>query len=533
MGIRPNVSSLRGMATAAHPLAALAGARILRDGGNAFDAAVAVAAALNVVEPFMSGLAGMGMATCYVAAQKRVRTLDFVTRVPSRFEPAARCRADLVRGPHSIGIPGNLAGWCALLGELGTMTRAEVFAPAIEFAAGGFPLTNGHQRMTKDAAAELQANDEWARVYADSPDTRSPGLSASRRGRVLRQPELARTYETIVAEGPGYLYGGALGRDLVDHVQKRGGCLTLGDLQAFEPSWLEPQSAPYRDLVIHTLPPPCEGFQFLLSLRILDGLDLGRMAPDGVDHLDAAYRAIRLAAEQRIQNNNAAPAVIADVLSDRSVDELRRRAGLHEPVFGRVEQWGDGTPEPGHEHTTSFSVADAAGNMVCITQSLGSVYGSGLVVPGYGVCLNNFLNWGDLNTGSPNHLAPGAALALPLAPSIATREGQPVLALGTPGSYGICQTQTQVLVKHVDFVLPIQAAIEAPRGRLMNGARVVVESRIEDDTLAALRQRGHEITTAEPYTWFVGGAQAISREPASGVLEGGADPRRDGYAVTP
>jgi len=304
-------------------------------------------------------------------------------------------------------------------------------------------------------------------------------------------------------------------------------------LQEFEPSWLEPQSAPYRDLVIHTLPPPCEGFQFLLSLRILDGLDLGRMAPDGVDHLDAAYRAIRLAAEQRIQNNNAAPAVIADVLSDRSVDELRHRAGLHEPVFGRVEQWGDGTPEPGREHTTSFSVADAAGNMVCITQSLGSVYGSGLVVPGYGVCLNNFLNWGDLNTDSPNHLAPGAALALPLAPSIATREGQPVLALGTPGSYGICQTQTQVLVKHVDFVLPIQAAIEAPRARLMNGARVVVESRIEDDALAALRQRGHEITTAEPYTWFVGGAQAISREPASGVLEGGADPRRDGYAVAP
>ena len=523
---RPTVSSLRGMVAAAHPLAAQAGARVLRGGGNAFDAAVATAAALNAVEPFMSGLAGMGMATCYVADQERVRTLDFVTRVPSDFEPGARRRADLERGPHSVGVPGNLAGWCALLDELGSMTRAQVFAPVIELARDGFPVSDGHERMTKDAADELRANAEWARTYAPNPDARP-------RGRVLRQPELARTYEAIVAEGPGYLHGGALGRDLVDHVQKIGGCLTLDDLAAAEPAWLEPLSAPYRDLVVHTLPPPCEGFQFLLTLRILDGLDLGHMAPDGVDHLDAVYRAIRLAAELRIHNNNAAPAVIAELLGERSVAGLWRRAGTPEPVSGRVEQWGDGTPEPAREHTTSLSVADAAGNMVCITQSLGSVYGSGLVVPGHGVCLNNFLNWGDLNAESPNYLAPGAPLALPLAPAIATRAGQPVLALGTPGSYGICQTQTQVLVKHVDFGLPIQAAIEAPRARLMNGAEVVAEARIAAATLAALRSRGHAITTAEPYTWFVGGAQAISRDPASGVLEGGADPRRDGYAVPP
>ncbi|HKD77948.1 MAG TPA: gamma-glutamyltransferase, partial [Ktedonobacterales bacterium] len=184
-----------------------------------------------------------------------------------------------------------------------------------------------------------------------------------------------------------------------------------------------------------------------------------------------------------------------------------------------------------HQHTTSFSVADGEGNVVCITQSLGARFGCGIVVPGHGVCLNNFLYWGEVDKRGPNALRPGGPLALPMAPSIATRDRQPVLALGTPGSYGICQTQPQALIKHVDFGLAIQDAIEAPRARLLDGRLVQIESRISSQTIAALRQRGHDAQATAAWTPSVGGMHGIAIDPATGVMTGGCDPRRDGFVA--
>ena len=219
-GKRPSVSSLRGIVATAHPQAAQAGAAILRAGGNAFDAAVATAAALNVVEPYMSGLAGMGMATCHIATEGRIRTLDFVTRVPSEF-PAGRfrTRAELSRGAIATGTPGNLAGWCELVRAYGTKSLADVFAPAISLAREGFPLTEYNVSALGDTIAEFRGKypfyDDWAHTY-DCGE--GPAVY-----RVLRQPGLARTYEAIAAEGPRYLYGGALGRALVAQVRASGG----------------------------------------------------------------------------------------------------------------------------------------------------------------------------------------------------------------------------------------------------------------------------------------------------------------------
>lgn len=523
-GIRPSVASLRGVVAAAHPQAAQAGAAILRAGGNAFDAAVATAAALNVVEPYMSGLAGMGMATCYVAAERRVRTLDYITRVPSEF-PTGRfsSREELSRGPIASGAPGNLAGWCELVGRYGRKSLAEVFAPAIALAREGFPLTEYNAAAINDSIAEFKPHafyDDWARNY-----TGGGGVAL---GQVLRQPDLARTYQVIAAEGPGYLYGGALGAALVDHVRKLGGCLTLADLEAVQPMWLEPLSANYRSLVVHTLPPPCEGFQYLLTLRILDGFDLASMACDGVDHLDTVLRTIRLAAGTRIAHNNPSPERLAALMSDEAVAEHRRRVRDGQPIEGLTEQFVGSV----HQHTTSFSVADGEGNVVCITQSLGAKFGCGVVVPGHGVCLNNFLYWGEVDPRGANALRPGGPLALPMAPSIATRDGRPVLALGTPGSYGICQTQPQALVKHVDFGRGIQAAIEAPRSRLWDGRRVEIESRVAADVIAALCERGHAAKADEPWTPHVGGMHGIAIDPVTGVMTGGCDPRRDGFVAS-
>ena len=170
--------------------------------------------------------------------------------------------------------------------------------------------------------------------------------------------------------------------------------------------------------------------------------------------------------------------------------------------------------------------------MVCITQSLGALFGCGVVIPGTGVCMNNFLFWGEVDPRGTNPLKPGGALALPTAPSISTRaDGKPVLALGTPGSYGICQTQPQVMVQHLDFGLGLQSAIEAPRARLLDGAQVNLEGRLRPEVIAALSRRGHAAEAVADWTMQVGGMQGIAINPDSGAMTGGADPRRDGYVA--
>jgi gamma-glutamyltranspeptidase/glutathione hydrolase len=532
-GTRPTVASLHGMVAAAHPLAAQAGAKLLAAGGNAFDAAAATAAALNVVEPFMSGIAGVGVAICYVAAEKRVRALDFVTRVPAQFPTGRFSRRDeLFRGPLACAAAGCLAGWHELVATYGRRKLPEIFAPAVALARDGHPViefAGACLRQSVQTLEHLPFFEDWRATYVGN------GIGAP--GFVMRQPELARSLETIAFEGPDHLYRGDLGRRIVAHVQALGGCLTMDDLRAVKPVWSEPLAAGYRGLQVHTPPPPCEGFQYLLTLRILDGFDLAAMERGSVAHLDTVWRAIRLAAGARIAHNKPNAAALTEIFSDAHVEALRARVRDGAPIDGLTEQWAPpGTihaPDPHAEHTTSFSVADRDGNVVCVTQSLGGLFGCGVVVPGTGICLNNFLYWGELDPHGANRLVPGLEFALPLAPSVALREGRPVLALGTPGSYGISQTQTQTLVQHVDFGRHLQDAIEAPRARLWDGRRVQAEGRIDAGTLEGLRARGHEVEALVDWTMLVGGLHGIALDPATGVMIGGADPRRDGVVAVP
>ena len=530
-GKRPTVASVHGIVAAAHPLAAAAGARILSQGGNAFDAAAATAAALNVTEPFMSGLSGLGMATCYIAKEKRIRCLDYITRVPSRF-PVGKFtdREQTARHPASAATPGNLAGWCELVRAHGRKSLAEVFAPAIALARDGFPIiefnTDGINQAV-DGLKHLSFYGDWLQNY-------TRGRGKMKMGDVLRQPELAATFEAIAVHGPGYLYGGPLGRRMVDHLQAIGGSFTMADLEAVQPRWQEAAAVDYRDIRIHTLPPPAEGFQYLLTMRILDGFDLGAMERNGVEHLDTVWRAIRLAAGQRIAHNKPNAEKLAWLMSEENVGALRARVRDGKPVVGLTEQWLPSAPDPDREHTTSLSIADGEGNVICVTQSLGGLFGCGVVIPGTGVCMNNFLYWGEVDPRGTNPLTPGAELAICTAPSVSTRaDGKPVLALGTPGSYGICQTQVQALVQFKDFGLGLQDAIEAPRARLWDGARVQPEARFDVGVLAELKARGHGIEDTPAWTMSVGGMQGIAINPDSGAMNGAADPRRDSYVATP
>jgi gamma-glutamyltranspeptidase/glutathione hydrolase len=239
------------------------------------------------------------------------------------------------------------------------------------------------------------------------------------------------------------------------------------------------------------------------------------------------YRAIRLAAGTRIAHNNPSAERLAVLLSNDVVAMQRARVRDVASIEGPAEQFGGIV----QQHTTSFSVADRNGNVVCITESIGMSFGCGVVIPGHGVCLNNLLCYGEVDPRGPNALRPGGSLALPLAPSIVMRSGRVVLALGTPGSYGICQTQAQALVQHIDFGLGLQNAIEEPRARLWDGRLVQVESRIPSNTIAALCERGHAVELIEPWTPTVGGMHGVAIDPDSGVMTGGCDARRDGFVA--
>jgi len=378
-GKRPTITSRHGMVAAAHPLAAAAGARILGNGGNAFDAAAATAAALNVVEPYMSGLAGRGMATVYVAKERRVRSLDFVTQIPQGF-PVDKLsnREQLVRGPIAVGAPGNLGGWCEMVSTYGSKKLPELFAPAIKLARDGFGLIEFNvEEIGGSVNSELKAQPklypEWSRVYLEGIAGGTPRLGA-----VLRQPDLARTLEALANEGPSLMYGGALGKKLVERLQELGGVLTMDDLIEAKAVWVDPVTVDYRGRTVHVPPPPCEAFQYLLTLRILEGFDLKSMPRNGTDHVDTVLRAIRIAAGVRIMAGIPSPQKLAELLSEGHVESLRARVRDKKPVTGPTEQW---TPDIAEGHTTSFSIADAEGNMVCVTQSLGSVFGSAWSCP--------------------------------------------------------------------------------------------------------------------------------------------------------
>ena len=411
----------------------------------------------------------------------------------------------------------------------GKKPLGDAFAPAITLARDGFPLLDFAMEEINEHGPAIGRHAafgaEFARNYMKGASKVTPG-------QVLKQPELAQTFEHLARDGAQYLYGGPLGKAIIKHLADIGGYMTMKDLEDVQPRWKDPLAIVYRGRTIHVPPPACEGFQFLLTLRILEGFDLGKLERNGTDHLDTVYRAIRLAAGVRINNNNPDPQKLAELLGDDHVNALRARVRDGKPIAGPTEQWMEppaGGEDPGH--TTSFSIGDAEGNLVCVTQSLGSAFGSGVVVPGTGVCLNNFLYWTEVNPKSPNRTSAGAELPICMSPSISTVDGKPVLALGTPGSYGILQTQVQAYVQHVDFGLPLQDAIVAPRARLWDGRFVQVEGRVPGATVASLRERGHDAQSFFDWTMKVGGMQAVARDPATGVMTGAADPRRDSYAV--
>lgn len=528
---------VNGMVAAAHPMAAAAGVGVLADGGNAFDAAVATAATLNVVEPHMSGVGGIGIALVYVAAEGRVRALNFSGRAPMAAEPDRFTDETQQTGLLAPLVPGNVAGWLTLHETYGNMERERLFAPAIDHAERGVPVTHWTSQIMAASAERLRRFASSSAIILEA-DGNAPAP-----GRPVMMPQLAQTLRVIARDGADTFYRGALARQLTDGVRDLDGLLTPEDLADYHAEWEEPISTQYRGYEVFANRPNSSAFQVLQTLNLIEGFDPKELSSQDPGTLHLLMESMKLCVSDRIQYAGDPDHVKAPLTallskgyaaSQRARIDPTRAAAVRGEYFTREVPAGALAPGPLQDFeggmTTHFGTADRDGNVVTVTQTLGGAFGSAVAVGDTGVFLNNMAGWFDLEEGSPNRIGPGKRVDFCVAPTQTFRDGGFLLSAGTPGSWGILQTTPQVLLNVLEFGMNLQQAIDAPRFRCFAGMHVAMEERFPIETRRALAQLGHEVEVLDPWSPAVGGAQALSLDAEQGVFQGAADPRRDGFA---
>jgi gamma-glutamyltranspeptidase/glutathione hydrolase len=522
---RPVALGREGMVASCHPLATLAGVEILKAGGTAADAAVAVNAVLAVTQPYCCGVGGDLFCLYYEAASRRVHFLNGAGRSGSRASLDELRRRGLpglpVLGPATVSVPGCVRGWAMLLERFGSRPLADLLRPAVHYAERGFPST----RLVSQASHEMMGpitDAEWHRVFA--PGGRPPGL-----GELLVQADLARTLRDLGAEGADLFYRGRVGRAIAERMAGDG-FLTADDLAAHAGEWGEPIATTYRGHTVYETPPPTQGLAALLALNVLEGFPLARHPVHSVDHLHLLIEAVKLAYADRdrwIGDPEHARVPVTALLDPAYA--ARRRAAL-DPRKAQAATWGD--PEG---DTTGFVVADAAGNVASVIQSLFNSFGSGVVVPGTGVLLHNRGRHFTLEPDHPSVLAPRKRPFHTLIASIVTRDERPVVGLSTMGGNGQAMFHVQALTNVLDYGMDVQEAIERPR--FLIGAflpdepsdTIRLESRIGRRVAGALERRGHRLRLESEFYHRVGHAHAVALR--DGTWMGGADPRGDGAAL--
>ena len=533
---RPPAVGTNGMAASAHPLASLAGVRMMMAGGNAFDAAVAVASTLNVCEPFMSGAAGVGVALAYVAAEDRVRALNFSGRMPAAADPEEYTEMDKDVGIKSALVPGNAAGWLTLHETYGRLERERLFEPAIGYASNGTPITFFNAKSIGNSVPRLS--------MFPSADIWVKNGSGPRPGERVKQPQLAESLRAIARGGKDEFYRGELAGRIVKGSQELGGQLTEEDLATYDAEWCEPISISYRDYEIFSVPPNSTGFQLLETLKLMEGFEGADLIFQHPETLHLYIESVKLAVADRIKwggDPDYVKAPVDALLSDGYAKQQRARIDRDSAAIVSGEQFSrmvpSGSIKAGSPDafdggmTTHFAVADSDGNVVSVTQTLGGGFGSAVAPGDTGLFLNNMAHWFDLEEGAPNRLEGGKRVDFCVAPTQTFRDGKFHVSLGTPGSWGILQTTPQFVMNVLDFGMNVQEAIEAPRLRVFEERRVVMEERFPYHVRVALSGKGHDIELDEPFSTTVGGAQGIQVNREEGTFQGGADPRRDGTAI--
>lgn len=518
---RSTVYAPRAVAATSQPLATATALEIMRNGGNAIDAAVAAAAVLNVTEPHMTGMGGDMFAILWSAREGRLVGLDASGKSGSNTDVDAMVAEGRTRvpgsGPQSVTVPGALSGWSALVDTYGELTLAEVLAPAIRIAEEGFPVT------------PIIAQD-WAGTVGGL--RRDPGSAATflidgeapKAGDWFRNADLARTFQRVADEGPGVFYGGELGRTVVDGLAEMGGYLTLEDLRNHDVRWVEPLSVDYGEYTLYELPPAGQGIAALQMLKMLEGFDLKAMGHNSPEYLHTLIEAKKLA-HADLARYVADPDHM-DVRPEALLDSdyLARRAGLIDP-----ERAADRV-DPGSLVTDSetiyLTVADEDGNMISFINSIYGYFGARVVIPGTGLMLQNRGAGFTLQEGHPNRIEPNKRPLHTIIPAFVTKDGEPWASYGVMGGSMQPQGHVQVLLNMVEFGMDPQEAIDAPRFRHFSGTSVAVEN-LDPLVAATLDRMGHELRY--PHGVAFGGGQLIVRLARGWAAA--SDPRKDGMAA--
>ncbi|MCB0009050.1 MAG: gamma-glutamyltransferase, partial [Anaerolineales bacterium] len=485
----------RGVVTANHPLGAAAGAEMLAAGGNAIDAAVATLFALNVVEPMMVGVFGAGWMNVRLADGRQIVIDNYSTAPaaaqPTLYTPVADGWPNYMEtvgdqsklGYLACGVPGNLKAWAELVEQYGRFSLADVMGPAIRYAANGFRATPYLNDCIGVSAAEVARFPETARTFL--PDGRPV-----KAGELVRQPELAESLQAIAAAGPGVLYGGALGQLIVDDIQKNGGIMTAADLEAYEIIYREPLRGHYRGYEIVVPAPPCSGGLHILQiLQILEGYDVAALGFGTPEMIHLLAECFKIAFTDRAAHVGDQQEVPVEWLISAAYG-AERRAGIdmgmaHRPVPGVPPSTESG-------NTTHVTAADADGNIACLTQTINHIFGSKVTVPGTGIILNNTMALFDPHPGMANSVASGKRMVSSMSPTILLKDGQPFMALGTPGGVRIFPAVLQAIINVIDHGMSLQEAVEAPRV-WTQGQELELEEGVAAAVRPDLAQRGHRL----------------------------------------
>lgn len=515
-----------GMVSSAHPIATQAGLDILAAGGNAFDAAIAVAATLNVVEPMMSGVGGYGAMVIYDAKKRELKFLDSSGRVPVTldsdvFRPPAPNYQKNRLGAKSVSTPGNANAWEALSKSYGKLEWRRLFDAAIKAADEGFVIS---EKTAEHIKSEFNAFPDQARsIYGRNGEP----LKAGDR---LTQKDLAASLRIIVKQGAKAIHGGELGRAIDSTMREAGGFLTIDDLRKSRAEWRQPVSIDYRGYKAVTASAPTNAWNGLLRLGIMSRFDLTSLGHNSAAYLHRYAEATKLAYQARLKfagDPDISPPPLDKLLSEKYWAEEAAKINLQQatpfapPAISSSQE----------EHTTHYAVADAQGNVVTATQTLGNLFGSKVMAKGTGIWLNNSLAYSTFEPkGNPMDAFPGRRKLAGFCPVIVLRDGKPWVAIGTPGGHTILQTVPQMVMNLIDFRMDIQQAIAAPRISFAEPDVISVDNGVPESVRKELSAMGHNIRVRS-----LGNAHGLTIEyDAKGKpirFTGGADPRGEGAAI--
>jgi gamma-glutamyltranspeptidase/glutathione hydrolase len=528
---RSMIISDRGIVATSQTLASQAGAQILARGGSALDAAIAANAVLGVVEPQSCGIGGDLFAIYHDAKTRKLTAIN-----ASGWAPKA-LTIDLLNGLghstkmpqdgiQSVTVPGCVDGWQKLHQRFGKLAWKDLFAPAINFAEHGFPVTEIiSMAWALETNLKKLAKDENARRVL------LPGAAPPRLGQVFRNPQLAGALKLIAAEGAAAFYRGALARAILKTSDRLGGKMASADLAEFQSEWVEPISTDYRGWKVYELPPSGQGVAAIQMLNIFSLFPMGSYPARGEVELHTQIEAQKLAysdLQRYVADMRFAKVPLAGMIS---MDYARERASLIDPDRARC----GGTPgSPGtySGDTIYLSAVDRDGNIVSLIQSLYEHFGSGVVVDDYGFPLQNRGGLFSLDRGHPNALAPRKRPFHTIIPAFMEKGGLRV-GFGIMGGLNQAQAHAQFVSNFVDHGMSIQLALEAPRfsKRTFGGCDLLIENRIPAEVRQALERKGHQLKVQGDFSSQMGGGQVVMRDAATGVNYGASDPRRDGAAV--